>query len=490
MDIDFLNTPNLRGKKKKLILQLLISFIIHDAMSLTEKVSKPAKKDFLNIILFIISIFTVVAAGTDVNNIFIIDIAGDIIIVSTCYLLLYLFLSHFRHEIMDVSRKMFFILAAILAFVLLTRFATTLPQKDIVFLIPFALIPIVIRTFYDARLALFILLITLLLAGFMVPEPFEFIFISMIAGIVAILSLSDINRRYKLLFSSLVVTITYIIIYMALELRGAGSSGSMTLPDIKWFIGNGILILSGYPIISVFEKRFYFLSDSTMLELSDSSHPLLRRLSEEAPGSYQHSLQVANLAEAASRAIDANVLLARTGSLYHDIGKIISPLNFIENQPPDSSPHSNLDPAESSRLIISHVDDGVMLARKYKLPVQIIDFIRTHHGTTKTYFFYKKYLELNKKTRGIEKDFIYGGPKPFTRELAIVMMADAVEAASRTLENYTEDSISELVERIVMIQEHEDQFSDAPLTFRDISEIKAVFRKRLSNIYHSRIVYP
>ena len=273
-------------------------------MSLTEKVSKPAEKNILNIILFIISIFIVVAAGTDINNLFIIDIAGDIIIVSTCYLLLYLFIYHFRHEIMDVSRKIFFILAAILAFVLLTRFAITLPQKDIVFLIPFALIPIVISTFYDARLALFILLITLLLAGFMVPEPFEFIFISMIAGIVAILSLSDINRRYKLLFSSMVVTITYIVIYIALELRRAGSSGSMTLPEIKWFIGNGILILSGYPLISVFEKKFYFLSDSTMLELSDSSHPLLRRLSEEAPGSYQHSLQVANLAEAAARAID------------------------------------------------------------------------------------------------------------------------------------------------------------------------------------------
>jgi putative nucleotidyltransferase with HDIG domain len=359
-----------------------------------------------------------------------------------------------------------------------------------IFIIPFALIPIIIRTFYDARLALFILLITLMLTGFMVPEPFEFVFINLASGIIAILTLSDINRKYKLVYSSLMVTITYIVIFLAIVIREMGTFTVSELWGLKWFIGNGLMILSGYPIISFFEKRFYFLSDTTMLELSDSDAPLLRRLSEDAPGSYQHSLQVANLAEAASRAVGANVLLARTGSLYHDIGKIASPQYFIENQLYENSPHHDLDPIHSSRFIIKHVEEGVLLARRYKIPVQIIDFIRTHHGTTKAYYFYKRHLEKIPNGSADADEFIYKGPKPFSREMAIVMMADAIEAASRTLDKYTEDSIGELVERTILIQEQDDQFSDSPLTFRDISEIKSVFKKRLLNMHHSRIVYP
>ena len=459
-------------------------------MSLTERVSKPSRKDFINIFLFLISIFVIVIAIHGGDRLLIINAAGDIIVVSICYLILYIFLSQFRHEILDVSRKILFILVAVLTFVLVTRFVITLPERNALYLIPFALIPIVIRTFYDARLALLIMLITLILTGLMIPEPFEFISVSLITGIVAILSLSDINRKYKLLFSSMVVTVTYIVFYLAIILRKTGSLDGFSLTDIKWFAGNGILILAGYPLISLFERKFYFLSDSTMLELSDSSHPLLSRLSEEAPGSYQHSLQVANLAEAASRAIGANVLLARTGSLYHDIGKISSPLYFIENQISDSNPHHDLDPVKSSRVIINHVEEGVLLAREYKIPVQIIDFIRTHHGTTKAYYFYKKYLEMKKDPPGMENEFIYKGPKPFSKEMAIVMMADAVEAASRTLDRFTDESISELVERTIIFQEQEEQFSDAPLTFREITEIKDVIKKRLSNIHHSRITYP
>jgi len=452
-------------------------------------VNKPAKKGIINLMLFFTSIVIVVigiiACGVALN-----ELAGDVIIVSSCFLLLYLFLLHFRKEVLDVSRKILFILAVILTFVIVTRFIVEQPEKNIIFLVPFALVPIIIRTFYDARLALFILLMTLMLSGLMVPEPFDFVFINLAAGIVAILSLTDINRKYKLFFSSLVVTLTSVVVYLAIAIRGRGFSAIADISELKWFIINGLLILSGYPIISVFEKRFYFLSDATMLELSDSDAPLLRRLSEEAPGSYQHSLQVANLAEAASRAVGANVLLARTGSLYHDIGKIVWPQYFIENQEYNKSPHIDLNPAESSRFIIKHVEEGVLLARKYKIPVQIIDFIRTHHGTTKVYYFYKKYLEQEKNGASNADEFIYKGPKPFSREMAIVMMADAIEASSRTLDKYTEESIGELVERTILFQEHEDQFSDSPLTFRDITEIKAVFKKRLLNMYHSRIVYP
>jgi len=452
-------------------------------------IKNPAKKGPVIFLLFFVSIIIVVYLLKE-PGLFLIDIAGTSIIVSACYILLYLFLLHFRKEILDVIRKILFILVVILAFIIVTRLAVSRSEENIIFLIPFALVPIIIRTFYDARLALFILLVTLMLSGFIVHETFDFIFINLIAGIVAILSLSDINRKYKLLFSSLVVTITYIVIYLAIVIRQKDSLTVSDLWGMKWFIGNGLLILSGYPIISIFEKRFYFLSDTTMLELSDSDAPLLRRLSEEAPGSYQHSLQVANLAEAASRAIGANVLLTRTGSLYHDIGKIANPRYYIENQAFDDSPHHDLEPVVSSRFIINHVDEGVKLSQKYKLPVQITDFIRTHHGTTKAYYFYKKFLEKENTGSENSSEFQYKGPKPFSREMAIVMMADAIEASSRTLDKYTEESIGELVEKTIEFQEQEDQFSDSPLTFRDITEIKAVFKKRLLNMYHSRIVYP
>jgi putative nucleotidyltransferase with HDIG domain len=260
--------------------------------------------------------------------------------------------------------------------------------------------------------------------------------------------------------------------------------------DFFLFAINGILVLISYPLIFIFEKKFLFLSDNTLLELADTNQPLLRKLAEEAPGSFQHSLQVANLAEEAARITGANLLLVRTGSLYHDIGKIANPSYYIENQTDGSSPHDNLDPEESVKVIINHVKNGVILARNFKLPVQIIDFIRTHHGTTVAYFFFKKFTDLHPWDTSKEKEFTYPGPKPFSKETAVVMMADAVEAASRSLLKYSEESISELVERIVYLQEQDGQFSDIPLTFKDISDIKSSFKKRLSNIYHVRIAYP
>jgi putative nucleotidyltransferase with HDIG domain len=260
--------------------------------------------------------------------------------------------------------------------------------------------------------------------------------------------------------------------------------------NFMFFGGNGILVLISYPLIFIFEQKFLLLSDTTLLELSDTNQPLLRKLAEEAPGSFQHSLQVANLAEEAARIINANLLLVRAGSLYHDIGKIANPKYFIENKSDEINPHEKLNPKQSSRLIINHVKNGVVLAKNYKLPVQIIDFIKTHHGTTVAYFFYKKYLDQYPAETGAEKAFKYPGPKPFSKETAIVMMADAVEASSRSLGNYTEESISELVERIIYLQEQDGQFSDVPLTFKDMSDVKNVFKKRLSNIFHARIAYP
>ncbi len=415
---------------------------------------------------------------------------GRLILVSSCYLALYLFMYHYRLDILNSTHKTFFIILVILLFLIITRLVISMPNQAI-FLIPFAIIPIVIRTFYDSRLALFIHTITIMLAGFFVPNSFEFVFMSYIAGVIAIVSLSNIYRRAKLFTSALMVFLAYSVVYMGIGIMQEGTLSNMRWANYTYFAGNGVLLLLSYPLIFVFEKTFRFLSDATLFELADTNQPLLRRLAGEAPGSFQHSLQVANLAEEAAREIGANHLLARTGALYHDIGKIGRGEYFIENQPEGFNPHDRLGPKESAAIIINHINNGIELARKYKLPTAIIDFIQTHHGNSVAYYFYKKHIDQT-QVRGNdqEKDFAYPGPRPFTRETAIVMMADAVEASSRTLQKYSDENISELVERIIYLQEQDGQFADTPLTFRDISDIKSVFIRMLSNIYHARIVYP
>jgi cyclic-di-AMP phosphodiesterase PgpH len=443
-----------------------------------------------NLLLFLLSIVLVTAIWLKGKEVNISLISGSLILVSSFYLVLYLFISHFRSEVLEVSRKTFFIIFTILTFVVLTRVATGLEDEDFLFLVPFAFIPVIIRIFFDARLALFILLITVMLAAFMVPDPFKFVMFSFITGMAAIFTLTRMYRRSKLIFTSLVVITTYSVIYTGMTLLQGGTIGGISGSVFLIFACNGILVLVSYPVIFFFETKFLFLSDTTLLELSDTSQPLLRKLSEEAPGSFQHSLQVANLAEAAARIIGANSLLVRAGALYHDIGKISAPSFFAENKSENSSPHDELDPLESARVILNHVRGGEILARNFKLPVQIIDFIKTHHGTTVAYYFYKKYTDGHPWDTSREKEFTYSGPKPFSRETAIVMMADAVEASSRTIETYTDKSIGELVDRILYIQEQDDQFSETPLTFKDISDIKEVFKKRLRSIYHTRIIYP
>jgi putative nucleotidyltransferase with HDIG domain len=288
----------------------------------------------------------------------------------------------------------------------------------------------------------------------------------------------------------LMVFLSYSIVYLGIGLMQEGDLSNMNWNNYILFAGNGIFLLLSYPLIFVFEKTFKFLSDATLFELSDTNQLLLRKLAEEAPGSFQHSLQVANLAEEAARKIGANNLLARTGALYHDIGKTADAEYYIENIHDGFNPHDTPDPLKSTEFIVDHVKKGVELAKKYKLPAPIIDFIQMHHGTTVAYFFYKKFLDKNPKKKNMEEYFKYPGPKPFSKETAIVMMADAVEASSRTLVNYSEENISELVERIIYIQEQDGQFSETPLTYKDISDIKKVFIKRLSNIYHARIEYP
>lgn len=459
-------------------------------MSEVQEISKPTRKFYINLFFFLASILIVTAIWPHKENDNLLKIAGTLILVSSCYLILYLFLSHFRSEVLDITRKTLFIILTILSFVVLTKLMLKFQDKNTLLLIPFAVIPIVIRTFYDARLALFILLITIMLTAFMVQEPFEFVFMSFISGMAAIFTLSNIYRRAKLFFSALMVFISYSALYLGINLMNDGTFENVIWFNFILFAGNGLLVLISYPVIFAFEKKFLFLSDNTLLELADTNQPLLRKLAVEAPGSFQHSLQVVNLAEEAARITGANLLMVRTGALYHDIGKIANPKYYIENQVDGVSPHNDLNPEDSAKAIINHVKSGVVLAKNFKVPIQVIDFIRTHHGTTTAYYFLKKYNDLHPWDTSKEKVFTYPGPKPFTKETAIIMMADAVEASSRSLDKLTEETISELVERIITLQEADGQFSDVPLTFKDISDIKTVFKKQLSNIYHVRIAYP
>ncbi|NLN29845.1 MAG: HDIG domain-containing protein [Bacteroidales bacterium] len=418
------------------------------------------------------------------------EITGTVLVVATFYIILFFFLLQFRQEVLSVVLKTFFILLAILTFLIITRIVSGLAAGNIIFLVPFAIIPVIIRTFYDARLALFILLITIMLAGFMVEEPFIFILMSFISGMVAIFTLTNNFRKSRLLFTSLMVIISNTVLYSAVLLMWKVTDIQFDPYDFLMLAGNGFLILLSYPLILLFEQEFLLVSDTTLLKLADINQPLLRKLAVEAPGSFQHSLQVANLAEEAARTIGANVHLVRAGELYHDIGKIARPTFFIEYQVDGLSPHDKMDPRDSAKIITSHVKNGMVLAKNYKIPAPVIDFIRTHHGTTIAYFFYKKFTDLYPEEVNRESLFAYPGPKPFSKETAIVMMADAVEASSRSLHSYTEENISDLVERIIYLQEQDGQFANVPITFRDMSDIKSAFKKRLTNIYHARIVYP
>lgn len=419
----------------------------------------------------------------------ILQVAGWLILISFFFVVFYLFLFHFAPDVLKSGHKILFILALTCTFPALVKLAFQYPEKNLLPVIPFAMVAVLTRTFYDARLSLFVLLITLFLAGFFVPDPFEFVMINLLAGVVAIYTLSA-HRKGNLFYTAAFVFLTNSLLFTGLRLLEDGDFDRISFISYASFFLNGFLVLLSYPVILIFERRFLHLSDSTLLEYADTSQPLLRKMADEAPGSFQHSLQVANLAEEAARISGANPLLVRVGALYHDIGKIAAPDYFIENQKIGASPHDTLDPGSSARLIINHVNSGVILAKNYKLPQQIIDFIITHHGTSVAYYFYKKYTMKRSRENLNIADFSYPGPKPFSKETAIIMMADAVEASSRSLEIQSEESISDLVDRIILLQEQDEQYSDVPFTYREISDIREVFKKRLMTMYHGRIAYP
>ncbi|MFC2138287.1 HD family phosphohydrolase [Bacteroidota bacterium] len=416
---------------------------------------------------------------------------GQIILVFISMLVLYLFLFNFRKEILESNKDTTFILLLI---ALVTGVSGLVLKFEFtnVYVLPFAIIPIIILTFFDSRLALFIHFIVILLIGFYAPNGFEFIFLNFIAGIVAIFSLKNRYQRSKFFITAILVFITYCCAYFGISIIQEGNIHDVlsNYQNLGWFGGNALLILLAIPMIYLFEKTFGFLSDATLIELSDTNNPLLRKLAEVAPGTFQHSLQVANLAEEAVINIEGNPLLVRAGALYHDIGKTENAVYFTENQISGHNPHDKLEYDASSEIIVKHILDGIKIAKKYNLPKQIIDFITTHQGTAKVHYFYRLYknnypdkiIDLNK--------FAYPGPKPFSKETAVLMMADAVEAASKSLKDPTAESINELVDNIIDHQIEERQYDNATITFKDITTVKNTFKKKLLNIYHIRIKYP
>jgi putative nucleotidyltransferase with HDIG domain len=403
-------------------------------------------------------------------------------------LALFLFLRNFKPEILVSFKKITFVMLQVFILMIITIVIVRFTGLS-VYIVPFALVPMVINTFYDSRTALFLHLIIVLMAGFLAPNGFEFVLLQMFAGIVAVFSLSNIQKRKQLFVTSFYVLLIYCITYFALQMLYGRGLNHLIWTDFAWFAGNAALLLFVLPLIYAYEKLFGFVSDVTLMELSDTNNPLLRQLAEKAPGTFQHSIQVGNLTEAVAREIGGNPMLVRTGALYHDIGKSATPQYFMENIS-GKNPHDKLDHKESARLIIAHVTNGKKMARKAKLPDQIIDFIVSHHGTTRAEYFYRSFQNDYPDKKIDSQAFTYPGPMPHNIETAILMMADTVEAATRSLNDYSEKNIRNMVNTLIDKQREANQFENVDITFKMINKAKRVFTDKLLSIYHTRIEYP
>jgi len=413
---------------------------------------------------------------------------GYTILVALSFLMLFLFLRKYRVDIFENNNKVTFIFFNIVLIVLLITLIVKFDAKY-VYAAPIVILPLVLKAFFDARLGLFTHVLTVLLLGFIVPNSFEFIFLQIIAGIVTILTISELYKRANLFISVLQITFVYFVAYFAFSIIQEGNAQNLNWDKFLYFSLNGAATLFVLPLIYIFEKMFGLISDESLKELSNTNSKLLHELAEKAPGTFQHSLQVANLAEACANEIQANSMLVRTGALYHDIGKMDNPMFFTENQSTNVNPHNELTPKDSAQIIINHIIKGVELAKKNHIPDRIIDFIRTHHGTTLVYYFYKREEELSGETVDA-KHFQYPGPIPFSKETAILMMCDSVEAASKSVKEPTAQAFDILVEKIVNKQMEDGQFMNADITFKELQTIKKVLKKKLKNIYHLRIEYP
>lgn len=409
------------------------------------------------------------------------------ILVAVAFMMLLLFLRKYRKEIYNNNTKVTFIFFNMLLMVFLTTLVINF-NSVYLYVIPLAILPLVLKAFFDARLGLFAHVLTVLLLGFIVPNSFEYIFLQIIAGIVTILTVSELYKRANLFISVGQITLIYMVAYVAFFIIHEGTLSTIKIENIGYFVICGLATLFVQPLIYIYEKTFGLVSDVSLLELTDTNSKLLKELSNKAPGTFHHSLNVANLAEACANETGANAMLIRVGALYHDIGKMSNPSYFIENQITGINPHDDLAPTESARIILNHVINGIETAKKHKLPERIIDFIRTHHGTSVVHYFYIKEKQANPNVK--KEDFRYIGPKPFSKETAILMMCDSVEAASKSLKEPTTIIINEFVENIINSQSEDEQFENADITFKDIEIIKKVLKKKLANMFHLRITYP
>ena len=414
-------------------------------------------------------------------------IIGYSILVSILIFLTFLFLWRYRPLVYENNTKVVFVFSTILIMVAAIKLAMTY-NINFVYVVPLCIVPLLLKTFFDTRLAFFVFLMGLLLIGFMVPSDFSFIFMQLVAGAIATLTMPDLYKRANLFVVAVLIVVSYVFCYISFHMIYEGNLSTVSLDNLGFLLINGLGILFVHPLVYIFEKIFGLVSDLSLLELSDTNSKLLRTLSEKAPGTFHHSLQVANIAEAAANEVNANALLVRVGALYHDIGKMNNPLYFSENQSTNYNPHHELDPFESSRLILNHISDGIEIAKRNNLPDRIIDFIRTHHGTTPTRYFYHK---AKKENEDVDKSiFCYPGPKPYSKETAILMMADSVEAASKSLQEPTAEGIASFVQKIIEEQAEENQFDEADISLREIELIKKILIEKLINVYHWREVYP
>lgn len=424
------------------------------------------------------------ATQTQITN----TIIGQVIFVTLMVFLFTMYLGLFRRDYFNKPRS----IAMLYTLITLFPVVVSLMMRHnflSVYMLPFAMVPIFVRVFMDSRTAFVCHVTMILICTTAVRYQYEFIIIQLVAGLIAIYSLRELTRRAQVFKTAILVGIGSTFVYLALQLMQDNDFSSMDHDMYYHFVVNAVLLLIAYPMMYIIEKMFGFVSSVTLFELSNTNRGLLRDLSEIAPGTFQHSITVGNLAAEIANKIGANALLVRTGALYHDIGKMKNPVFFTENQA-GVNPHDTLSYQESARIIISHVTEGVKLAERENLPTIIRDFIVTHHGTGITKFFYIKYKNEHPEEEVDPAPFTYPGPNPFTREQAILMIADGVEAASRSLPEYTEESISTLVNRMIDQDVTDGYFKECPITFRDLAIAKLVLIERLKAIYHTRISYP
>ena len=414
-------------------------------------------------------------------------IAAYTILVALSLLMLLLFLRKYRHEIYLNNTKVTFIFFNIVLMVLLTTLVINF-NPSYVYVVPLCILPLILKAFFDARLGLFAHVITVLLIGFIVSNNYEYMFLQIIAGIVTILTVSELYKRANLFISVGQISLIYILSYFSFYVIYEGNIDGLKWENFLLFVLCGLATLFVQPLIYAYEKLFGLVSDVSLLELTDTNSFLLKKLSDNAPGTFHHSLNVANLAESCANEIGANSLLVRVGALYHDIGKMHNPTYFTENQSTGINPHDELSPVESANIIIDHVINGIEIAKKYNLPDRVIDFIRTHHGTSTVRYFYNLQKELNLEFNS--DDFKYKGPMPFSKETAILMMCDSVEAASKSLKDPTSTKINDFVDSIISSQIDIDQFLNSDITFKEIQSIKKVLKHKLANMHHLRIEYP